>query len=898
MQRPTRYPTLSGVTTSSHTPSGSDLGRFAPGTVLQERYRVVGLLGRGGMGEVYRAEDLTLGQPVALKFLTETLSGNEEFRERFLSEVRMAREVSHSSVCRVFDVGEVDGQIFLSMEYIDGEDLASLLRRVGRLPSEKALETARQFCAGLAAVHDRGIIHRDLKPANLMLDGRGVVRLTDFGLASALTGDLSEGFAGTPFYMAPELTQGGTPSVRSDVYALGLILYEIFTGRPAITGKSLAEVVKAHQAHQPAAPTSLVADLDPDIEAVIERCIEKDPKRRFSSALAVSAALPGGDPLAEALARGDTPSLETVAASGGTGALRPAVAWGWLALISLCALALCWAGPRVSFSGLIPLDLPPDVLEHRAREMLDGELGYTRRQGDSWDWNQVHTVRGFERNYPYRQWLRAAQVSHGETAIPAGDLPPAYTFWYRAAQSPIYSRDPNAFVTSWNPEVGRRPEVVLDLTPDGNLHYFAAYWGNWSPHEEGTDFENDAWAPPAPRDPSSVNGDDLLRLGGFDPEAMRPIRASWFSRVPVDFRLAWSGPAPGNFADGQVPPEVHVEAGFRDGWPSSFVVFDPRPPQEAFEVSTTAFERILASLQSNVMPVLIIGILLIAPIIMLRSFRQRSGDRRGAARLAWFVVITFTLHWVLRTQLMSDVQQDFWRFCFALGRSLLFGGICWTLYLGLEPHVRRVWPHMLVGWSRALSGHWRDPMVARDILVGLSLGLLLSVVEPLAALLCTLYGAPLLRPLDTGMSILGGLPVVLSDLLNILGYAIRMVLVGVFMIALLRTLLRSRLAAVLIAGLIGMVAMPLQANFGSAGTDLAISGLKMAIWCFAAVRFGVLAVLMVQVVYMISFDWPLTLDLSAWHATPSIVFLLLVAGTAALTFNTACRRSGGASGAT
>jgi hypothetical protein len=148
------------------------------------------------------------------------------------------------------------------------------------------------------------------------------------------------------------------------------------------------------------------------------------------------------------------------------------------------------------------------------------------------------------------------------------------------------------------------------------------------------------------------------------------------------------------------------------------------------------------------------------------------------------------------------------------------------------------------------------------------------------------------------MSILGGLPVVLSDLLNILGYAIRMVLVGVFMIALLRTLLRSRLAAVLIAGLIGMVAMPLQANFGSAGTDLAISGLKMAIWCFAAVRFGVLAVLMVQVVYMISFDWPLTLDLSAWHATPSIVFLLLVAGTAALTFNTACRRSGGASGAT
>ena len=183
--------------------------RFLPGAMLEGRYRVVGLIGKGGMGEVYRADDLKLGQPVALKFLPEALEQREGRLERFLGEVRVARQVSHPNVCRVYDVGVVDGQHYLSMEYVDGEDLASLLRRIGRLPGDKAVEIARQICAGLAAAHARGIVHRDLKPANVMIDGRGHVRITDFGLAG-----LAEGFhgaeirAGTPDYMAPEQLAG------------------------------------------------------------------------------------------------------------------------------------------------------------------------------------------------------------------------------------------------------------------------------------------------------------------------------------------------------------------------------------------------------------------------------------------------------------------------------------------------------------------------------------------------------------------------------------------------------------------------------------------------------------------------------------------------------------------
>src|SRR5437867_9686306 len=224
--------------------SGSrEEARFLPGTLLAGRYRIFGLVGKGGMGEVYRADDLKLGQTVALKFLPADVEKDGDRLERFLGEVRIARQVSHPNVCRVYDVGEVDGRHFLSMEYVDGEDLASLLRRIGRLGSDKAIEVARQICAGLAAAHDRGVLHRDLKPSNVMLDGRGRARLTDFGLAAATTdgGDGSIDVSGTPAYMAPEQLAGRPSTIQSDLYSLGLLFYELFTGKRAFEAATLEE---------------------------------------------------------------------------------------------------------------------------------------------------------------------------------------------------------------------------------------------------------------------------------------------------------------------------------------------------------------------------------------------------------------------------------------------------------------------------------------------------------------------------------------------------------------------------------------------------------------------------------------------------------------------------------
>src|SRR5262245_14694443 len=322
------------------------IGGFTPGTILSDRYRIVGLLGRGGMGEVYRADDLKLGQAVALKFLPRVLAADPVRRERFFAEVRITRQLAHPNICRVYDIAEFDGQHFLSMEYIDGEDLASLIKRIGYLPNEKALELTRQLVAGIAAAHERGVLHRDLKPANIMIDGHGRVRITDFGLAigpgdDSAASDDNE-ILGTPAYMAPEQFAGKGASVRSDIYALGLILYEIYSGKRAFTATTLVQIREQKEGHTPTSPSDLRAGLDPVVERLIMRCIERDPRLRPASVAQLAIALPGGDPLAAAIAAGETPSPEMVAASGLKEGLRPAIAIALLAFTVLGSLLAGW----------------------------------------------------------------------------------------------------------------------------------------------------------------------------------------------------------------------------------------------------------------------------------------------------------------------------------------------------------------------------------------------------------------------------------------------------------------------------------------------------------------------------------------------------------------------------
>ncbi len=267
--------------------------RFVPGTVLADRYRIVERLGRGGMGEVYRAEDLKLDMVVALKFLPPGRSRDPAWLRHLHDEVRVARQVAHPHVCRVYDIAEVDCEHFISMEYIDGEDLAVLLRRIGQLPGPKAIQIARQLCLGLAAAHDQGVLHRDLKPANIMLDESGNVRITDFGIAALLNRLEDEDTTiGSPAYMAPEQIAGGELSQRTDLYALGLVFYEMFTGTPAIDAACRNDVEQAHAGGGPVIDSTLLQDVDPAVVTVISHCLKPDPQSRPHSARAVLDALP------------------------------------------------------------------------------------------------------------------------------------------------------------------------------------------------------------------------------------------------------------------------------------------------------------------------------------------------------------------------------------------------------------------------------------------------------------------------------------------------------------------------------------------------------------------------------------------------------------------------------
>jgi tetratricopeptide (TPR) repeat protein len=270
-----------GSTPGAPEQADTSVPRFAAGQVFAERYRMISRLGRGGMGEVWRADDLVLGTPVALKFIRSPSQGD---RAGLLNEVRLARRITHPAVCRVFDVGKAEGEVFFSMELVRGEDLASLIRRGGRLPSDKVLDIACQLCGGLAAAHAGGVLHRDLKPANVLIDDEGQVRITDFGIAAPAVETAAHVLIGTPDYMAPEQLLPGAPlTERTDIYALGLLLYELVVGQHPFdrTGSRI----------NPPRPSSIVPHVNPQLENLILQSLSADPRDRPGSAEALLASL-------------------------------------------------------------------------------------------------------------------------------------------------------------------------------------------------------------------------------------------------------------------------------------------------------------------------------------------------------------------------------------------------------------------------------------------------------------------------------------------------------------------------------------------------------------------------------------------------------------------------------
>ena len=648
------------------------------------------------MGEVYKAEDLKLDHAVALKFLPETLSLSPSALARFHGEVRIARQVSHPNVCRVYDIGEVDGLNFLTMEFIDGEDLASLLRRIGRPQADKAVEVARQLCAGLAAAHDAGVVHRDLKPHNVMIDGRGKARITDFGVAALAREVRQENVvAGTPAYMAPEQLRGEMATIRSDIYSLGLILYELFTGKRAIQAGTLAEAVMHHSAgSMVTSPSHVVQDIDPVVERVILRCLEKDPAARPASAIQVAAALPGGDPLQAALAAGETPSPEMVAASGSTDAMKPAlaIAIGFVAITVLVIFAIL--GSRQTLQGMTPRDASPEVMAYRAREILKS-LGYADRGVDS--------AFGFVTDARYLSWDRLHQPVEGRLQRVSRVRPPALPFWYRESPEPMpvlwggldsAGAPVMPDVSLVNPPFGVRGMRYLKLDTQGRLIEFGAI----PPEGAGQ-------TPAVP-----MQWDVLFRLVGLDPAGFKSAAPEWTPTWAVDEQVAWSGMFPER---PDLP--IRLEAAAFRGRLVAFKVFGPWGESGSFGYTAPLIPSIISN-----------ALLLFSLVLAWINMRTGRGDRRGAFRVAAGLFILSLVASLLGGHHVSG-REELLQVRVMVAIALFNAAFMYVAYLAIEPQVRRRWPKVLVGWSRLLTGHIRDPLIGREVLIGLALGAGLAV---------------------------------------------------------------------------------------------------------------------------------------------------------------------------
>jgi len=262
-------------------------------SVLSQRYEILTEAGHGSMGNVYKARDRETGEIVALKLLKPEIASDQAMMERFKNELLFARKITHKNVCRVHEFNRIGGVAYTSMEFVEGESLRSVLNRFGGLPLRKGLDLAQQICSGLQEAHAQGIVHRDLKPENVMIDAQGNVKIMDFGIARSMEAGtrLTGSMVGTPAYMAPEQVAGKQVDYRTDVYSLGLILYEVFTGTPAFQADNAVAVALKQMREAATPPHEIEPTIPVSIERAILKCLEKEPPKRFQSVADLSKVL-------------------------------------------------------------------------------------------------------------------------------------------------------------------------------------------------------------------------------------------------------------------------------------------------------------------------------------------------------------------------------------------------------------------------------------------------------------------------------------------------------------------------------------------------------------------------------------------------------------------------------
>ncbi|MEE8586892.1 MAG: protein kinase, partial [Acidobacteriota bacterium] len=664
--------------------------------------------------------------------------------------------------------------------------------------------------------------------------------------------------SGTPAYMAPEQLAGREVTLRSDLYALGLVLYEMFTGKRVFQAQSLQELSRLHEETLPESPAALVEGIDPATESVILRCLEKDPANRPSSALEVAAALPGGDPLARALAAGETPSPEMVAAAGQKGVLDNRSAALWLTGLLIGMVAFAWMCDRLQLHHWVDLAKPPQALADRAQEHLKS-LGYDQAPADS---AYGMSVAG--------DVLRhiSSQDSPDKWEVLRTGVPAAALFWYR--QSPRSLVPNNSYQVSLrNPPQLLSGMASIQLDMQGNLLSFEAVAPQLRPKTDSPQLEAD-WRL-------------LFDLAGLDLADFSAIQPEWNPPGYADTIRAWRGHYP------QRPDSViRVHAASQSGKPVYFRLLGPwSRPERTTAVTSSAVARFGAALSILLSAASLAGALLLAR----RNLRSGRGDRQGATRLAACIFLLSLADWCLRANHFSDLSQEWGLFIRSSGPFLFVAAFLWLLYVGLEPAVRRIWPHNLVSWTRLLRGQWRDPLVGRDVLYGATLGLAASILAFMAALTAPWLGLAPHDPLAADLNSLSGAPQFLGSAISHSAWGLQNVLIVQFVLLALRLLLRKDWLA-------GSALVILFAFAGPSltGGNLAlILFFNLALLSLITVALMRLGLLTTAVIFMVAFALirlPITTDFSAWYGGYSLLVLAALALLGAWGFQTSRQRIG------
>lgn len=821
-----------------NTTGGSPRGDFVAGTVLASRYRIINLVGKGGMGEVYKAEDIKLGQIVALKFLPDSYKEDSEALERFHAEVRNARQVSHLNVCRVFDIGEIEGRHFLSMEFVDGDDLSELLTRVGRFTHERAVEISRQLCVGMEAIHKAGILHRDFKPANIIIDKKGIARITDFGIAGVESEIAKDGIrAGTPAYMAPEQISGKEVSARSDIYALGLVIYEIFTGKQAFVADNVIDLIKKHRTETPTNPSEIVKGIDPLVESVIAQCLEKDPKNRPQSALHVAMALPGGNPLQIALDAGQTPSPEMVAAAPKKGTLRPSVAFALMITVFIAFGLGIGLSTRRTLENAVPLDKSPDVLRERSRELAE-KFGYP--PVDSY--SEFAVFRG------YVDYLKKNDQTQERWKKLASAQPAVLQFLYLASPEPIFTMSGGA--PQWYDPPNNTPGMArLRVDTKGRLTYFEGV----PPRviEKGTSLGEFDWTP-------------LFKEAGLDLAAFQPADPQWTPPQAYDDQRAFSGTYPG------VPDiAIRIEAATLRSKLVYLEIVEPWTPPPG---QTTAGSV------GIIVPIFFVTLLLTMFVgsawLAIRNIRLGRSDLKNAFRVAGLLLGLRVIIWLFSTHHVASLDE-FMSFATAIEAAVTWAVLGGLMYLAFEPFLRKIAPERVIGWNRLLAGDWRDPLVGRDVLIGVA-GYSLSVIVALFLV----YFIPkwLGEPLSIASNdpaALGGISIFPSFLADSIGQALFMSFGIAFFMLFFGLILRWKWLGAVAVWLI--LATPFLTNSGTPYVESIVGILNAAVLVFVAFRFGVLATISFLLIDFLN-GIPFTADLTTWYSGNFILVILLLSG--------------------